>query len=174
MDTPFGDGDDVVFDFTFDAEDISFIADGCIPSMALLRFEVVFVDDRTGAKGDVEDLEDTFSTIFEDLSVVPVLLPEETVLFDDKEDVAVIFFVWVCESILVDPDVDWFWIDRLLELWFGDTRSLAEELWGVDMLTRSPTCEFLETEEVELVMVLGLSLADELLDGDMLTRSPTI
>ena len=169
FDILFGEGTGA--DFVSAAEGFSLADDGCV-TFTVLDFEMFFVDDLTGV-GAVEDLKDTFSTFFEDLRVASVLVGEETELFIDIGGVDVCFcdVLWV--SILAELSVDWFWLYRLFALRFGDTWSLAEELLGVDMLTRSPTiCGFFP--EFGEVLVLGLSLADGILDGVMLIRSPTI
>jgi len=68
-------------------------------------------------------------------------------------------------------------VDGVVLLGFGDARSLAVELLGVDNLTRSPAVtEFLGLEdELDLdalwaVLELGFSLADDFVGVDKVTR----
>ena len=131
-------------------------------------FEGDFVDDRVGAVGDDVGFEEALSDLVEDLRVASIFVKLSLEEGESSGDISA---------------VAWFWLDRLFLFLFGDTRSLAEELFGADMLTLSPTfSDFFATEDVEVELIVPtllprvfpLSLADELLDGDIRTLPPVM
>lgn len=165
FDTFIGDGADV--DFVSAAERFSWTDDGCV-SFMVFDFKVLLVDDRMGFPDAVEGFKDKFSKLFEDLPVASFILPaEDNGCVDDS------LFVVVCVTIVAELGVDRFWRNRLLVLRLRGTWSLAEEVFGLNLLTCSPTiCDLLEIEDLELseVLVLGFRFGDGLVDDDVLAR----
>ena len=82
-------------------------------------------------------LEETISTDFEDFPVAVLLPGERTALSEGEDGAGEEFFAFWVTPFSATTDA-FFWLDRLVLFGLGGARSLAEELLGVDMLTRSP------------------------------------
>lgn len=162
----FTEGD--VFVFAFDDEEFFLVDDddGVSFLAVTIILEEDLTDDPMGVTGFGKDFDDVISIVFEDLGVSLFLLEEETTLSedDDDDDVGdcfVIPFATLCFA-AIDGLPGLFLV---LPLEPEDVRSLADELFDVDMLTRSPTIDdFLELDGGELVLD---SLAVELLDREL-------
>lgn len=101
-------------------------------------FGETFDDGATEVAVGDNGLEETISTDFEDLPLALVLPGERTELSEDEDGAGEEFVVFWVPTFSNTTDT-LFWLDRALLLGLGGVRSLAEELLGVDMLTRSPT-----------------------------------
>jgi hypothetical protein len=140
-----------VFVFTFNDEDFFVVDDGDCVSF----FEEDFTDGPTGVTGFGKAFDDAISFVLEDFVAAFFLLEEETTLSeddgddDDVGDGFVVPFATLCFA--ATDGLSWLILVAPLEP--EDVRSLADELFGVDMFTRSPTIDdVLELDDGELVL----------------------
>lgn len=85
----------------------------------------------------LEDVDISFFVVVADNGLEVLLPGERTALLEGEDGAGEEFFAFWVIRFSTTTDA-FFWLDRLVLFGLGGARSLAEELLGVDMLTRSP------------------------------------